>query len=188
GTDVALTHGNSGTLTGIGSYSVAVTSGTATVTVSGMTRTNAEMGTLIDGIAYVNTSDDPGNTSRVVTITQVTDSGSSSNSASLNISSTVSVTPTNDAPAATNLTQTIIYTEDPVSVVALDDIVISDVDTGDIVTATLTLSNISAGSLSTGTYGATTSTYNAETGVWSATGSVADVNAALAAVSFTPVT
>src|SRR5690606_39299066 len=28
---------------------------------------------------------------------------------------------------------------------------------------------------------------NAETGVWSATGSVADVNAALAAVSFTPV-
>jgi hypothetical protein len=53
-------------------------------------------------------------------------------------------------------------------------------------TATLTLSNTAAGSLSTGTFGAVTSTFNAATGTWTASGSVADVNAALGAVSFNP--
>src|SRR5690606_16261077 len=52
--------------------------------------------------------------------------------------------------------------------------------------ATIALSNSAAGSLSTGTYGTATSTFNAATGVWTVTGSVADVNAALAAVAFTP--
>jgi len=98
---------------------------------------------------------------------------------------TLSVTPVDDAPTATNLTQSKAVTESG-GAVALDDIVISDVDTGDTVTATLTLSNVSAGSLSTGTYGSATSTYNAGTGEWTVTGSVADVNAALAAVALTP--
>ncbi len=98
---------------------------------------------------------------------------------------TLSVTPVDDAPTATNLTQSKAVTESG-GTVALDDIVISDVDTGDTVTATLTLSNVSAGSLSTGTYGSATSTYNAGTGEWTVTGSVADVNAALAAVALTP--
>src|SRR5690606_33814467 len=67
-----------------------------------------------------------------------------------------------------------------------DDIVVTDADGGDTITATLTLSNPAAGSLSTGTFGSATSTYNAGTGVWTVTGSVADVNAALAAVALTP--
>ena len=41
---------------------------------------------------------------------------------------TLTVTPVNDAPGATNLTQAHAYTEGDLSV-ALDDIVISDVDT-----------------------------------------------------------
>ena len=41
---------------------------------------------------------------------------------------TLDVTPVNDAPAATNLTQTKTYTEGAASV-ALDDIVVSEVDT-----------------------------------------------------------
>ncbi|MCD1638529.1 DUF4347 domain-containing protein [Pseudomonas stutzeri] len=98
---------------------------------------------------------------------------------------TVTVTGTNDAPTATNLTQSKAATEGGGSV-ALDDIVVTDVDTGDTITATLTLSNTAAGSLSTGTFGSATSTYNAGTGVWTVTGSVADVNAALAAVALTP--
>ena len=98
----------------------------------------------------------------------------------------VAVTAVNDAPTATNLTQTVAYTEDPGGAVALPDIVVSDADTGEAITATLTLSSTAAGSLSTGTYGSATSTYDAGTGVWTVTGSVADVNAALAAVSFTP--
>ncbi|MGQ7958624.1 DUF4347 domain-containing protein [Pseudomonas sp. SP16.1] len=97
----------------------------------------------------------------------------------------VTVTGVNDAPTATNLTQSKSATEGG-GAVALDDIVVTDVDTGDTITATLTLSDPAAGSLSTGTFGSATSTYNAGTGVWTVTGSVADVNAALAAVALTP--
>ena len=53
-------------------------------------------------------------------------------------------------------------------------------------TATLTLSNVAAGSLTTATSGAVTSTYIAGTGVWTASGAIADVNALLAGVTFTP--
>ena len=65
------------------------------------------------------------------------------------------------------------------------DIVVSDVD-ADNVTATLTLSNIAAGSLNTATSGAVTSTYVAGTGVWTASGAIANVNTLLAGLTFTP--
>ena len=86
-------------------------------------------------------------------------------------------TPVNDAPTATNLSAAETYTED--TALNLIDIVASDVDSAN-VTATLTLSNVAAGSLNTGTSGAVTSTYNAGTGVWTASGALADVNALLA--------
>ena len=89
----------------------------------------------------------------------------------------------NDAPSATNLSAAETYSED--TALNLSDIVISDVDSAS-VTATLTLSNVAAGSLSTATSGAVTSTYNAGSGVWSASGALADVNALLAGLSFTP--
>src|SRR5258705_12858950 len=54
--------------------------------------------------------------------------------------------------------------------------------TGDTITATLTLANTAAGSLTT----SGTATYTAATGVWTITGTVAQVNAALAAVAFVP--
>ena len=89
----------------------------------------------------------------------------------------------NDAPTATNLSTAETYTEDtPLNLV---DIVVSDADSAN-VTATLTLSNPSAGSLSTATSGAVTSTYNAATGVWTASGAIADVNALLAGLTLTP--
>ncbi|WP_425913261.1 Ig-like domain-containing protein [Pseudomonas sp. GWSMS-1] len=91
----------------------------------------------------------------------------------------------NAAPTATNLTQTVTYSEDAPSV-ALGDIVITDTDIGDTLTATLTLSNAAAGSLSTGTFGSAITTYNAGTGIWTVAGSMSDANAALAAVTFTP--
>ena len=89
----------------------------------------------------------------------------------------------NDAPLASNLTQTKGYTEGAPSV-ALDDIVVSDVDTGETITATLTLANAAAGALTT-SGGAT---YNALSGAWTISGTVAQVNAALQAVAFTPAT
>src|SRR5437660_49781 len=92
-------------------------------------------------------------------------------------------TPVNDAPTATNLSAAETYTED--TVLNLIDIVASDVDSANI-TATLTLSNVAAGSLTTATSGAVTSTYNVGTGVWSTSGAIADVNALLAGVTFNP--
>jgi VCBS repeat-containing protein len=89
------------------------------------------------------------------------------------------------APTASNLTQTVGFLEDG-GPVALGDIVVTDANSGETVTATLALSNPAAGSLSFGTYGSAVSSFNAATGVWTVTGSVADVNAALADVAFTP--
>jgi Ca2+-binding RTX toxin-like protein len=65
---------------------------------------------------------------------------------------------------------------------ALDDIVVSDVDANDRITATLSVANTAAGALTT----SGTASYMANTGIWTITGSVLEVNAALAAVSFTP--
>ncbi|WP_281978560.1 SwmB domain-containing protein [Pseudorhizobium flavum] len=111
----------------------------------------------------------------------VTDSAGLSDTAVVSID----VTGVNDAPSATNLTQSKSATEGGPAV-ALNDIVVSDVDAGDTITATLTLNTPAAGTLSTGTFGSATSTFNAGTGVWAVTGSVADVNAALASVALTP--
>lgn len=104
-----------------------------------------------------------------------------------NATTTVVSTSINDAPTASNMTQVVTYTEDPGGAVALGNIVVTDPDVGEVITATLTLNTPAAGTLSTGTFGAATSSYNAGTGIWTVSGSVADVNAALAAVAFTPV-
>ena len=65
-------------------------------------------------------------------------------------------------PMATNLSAAETFTED--TSLNLIDIVVSDADSS-MVTATLTLSNTSAGGLTTGTSGAVTSTYSPGTGV-----------------------
>ena len=97
------------------------------------------------------------------------------------VDSTITITAVNDQTSATNTTITTAYTEDDSSV-DLTDIVVSDVDSGETVTATLTLADTAAGTLTT-SGGAT---YTAGTGVWTITDTVANVNLALAAVSFTP--
>src|ERR1044071_9330022 len=91
--------------------------------------------------------------------------------------------PVNDAPTATNLSAAEPYPED--TSLNLADIVVSDVDSAN-VTVTLTLSDITAGSLNTATSGSVTSTYNSATGVWTASGALADVNALLASLTLTP--
>ena len=95
---------------------------------------------------------------------------------------TLTVIPVNDPPTATNLSHSVAYAEGAASA-ALDDIVVSDVDTDETITATLTLSNTATGALSapSGT------SYNGDTGVWTAKGSVDEVNEALAALEFLPV-
>ena len=112
-------------------------------------------------------------------IVQVADGKGGTDSESI----ALTVTNANDAPLATNLSAAETYTED--TALNLTDIVISDVDSAN-VTATLTLSNVAAGSLNTGTSGAVTSTYNAGTGLWTASGAIANVNTLLAGLTFTP--
>ncbi len=93
----------------------------------------------------------------------------------------INVTAVNTAPTATNLSAAETYTED--TALNLTDIVVSDVDSAN-VTVTLTLSDITAGSLNTATSGSVTSTFAG--GVWTANGAIADVNTLLAGLTFTP--
>jgi hypothetical protein len=91
-------------------------------------------------------------------------------------------TVTADVPSATNLDTPETYSEDG-GPFALTDIVVSDPDSAN-VTATLSLSDPAAGTLSTGTSGSVTSTF--VNGVWTASGAKSDVNTQLASVTFTP--
>ena len=105
GSDIQLTNGFTAASTATNglAVSVSVTGGTATVGFTGASLSAAELQTLIDGLTYQNNSDNPTSTAnRVVTITGLTDSGSNSgdnaNAATLNLTSTVTVTPVNDPP------------------------------------------------------------------------------------------
>ena len=160
---------------------VLTTSGTAIYTagtgVWTITDTIANVNAALALVAFTPATDNDVDTTIA---TQIRDQD---NTGPVNGAITLDVTPVNDAPAATNLTNTKTYTEGDASV-ALDDIVVSEVDTDPTqsITATLTLSNTAAGVLTT----SGTATYTGGTGVWTITGTVAQVNAALAAVAFTP--
>jgi hypothetical protein len=93
--------------------------------------------------------------------------------------STVTVTAVDAPPTATNMDAAESFNEDDAAF-SLTNIVVSDNDSS--VTATLTLSDHTAGTLSDND-GAT---YDAATGVWTISNSVANVNTALANVLFTP--
>ncbi|MDH5669669.1 MAG: DUF4347 domain-containing protein, partial [Nitrospira sp.] len=134
--------------------------------------------TILQGILYDNTSATPTTINRSISV-QVIDSAGE-----ISVTRTATVTITaNNPPTATNLSTAETYIED--TALNLTDIVVTDVDSTT-VTVTLALSDVGAGSLSTGASGAVTSTYDAATGVWTASGAVADVNTLLAGVTFTP--
>lgn len=88
---------------------------------------------------------------------------------------------TNRRPTASNLSASESYVQ--ATPKTLTQIEIVDADPGQTITATLTLSNTSAGTLNTGTSGTVTSTFSS--GVWRASGPVAYVNALLASLTFT---
>jgi predicted outer membrane repeat protein len=143
--------------------------------------------TLTDTVANVNTAlanlvFNPNTNNDVDTTISVSiDDGDEDTSGPLTGTITLDVTPVNDAPTATNLSSTSVYNEGDASV-PITDIVVSDVDTGEVITATLTLADTSTGSLSAND-GAT---YDGLTGIWTITDTVANVNTALANVVFNP--
>jgi hypothetical protein len=107
GTTVALSNGNSQTTATHGlTASVALAAGTATITVSGGAISSADVNTLVNALAYGNSSEDPGAASRVVSVTSLRDTGLNGGgndniNTALNVHSTVAVTPVNDAPTLT---------------------------------------------------------------------------------------
>ena len=140
--------------------------------VAGNTNINVS---IVNGIATItNTAD--WNGSENLTFTATDEGG-----LSINQVVAFNVSAVNDAPLATNLNIAETYIED--TALNLTDIVVSDVDSAN-VTVTLTLSDTSAGVLSTASSGLVTSTFGS--GVWTAIGAIADVNILLAGVSFNP--
>jgi VCBS repeat-containing protein len=113
--------------------------------------------------------------------TTVTVTANDGNGGTVSDTFDIVISNTNDAPTATNLNAPETYTED--TALNLTNIVVTDVDST-IVTVRLTLSDIAAGSLNTGTSGSVTSTFSS--GVWTASGAIVDVNALLAGLTFTP--
>ncbi|UYI49417.1 DUF4347 domain-containing protein [Vibrio natriegens] len=132
--------GNSNSLT----YTVAASSNTATVTLMGGSFIEADFQTLIDNISYQNNSDDPTtDSSRVVTITSLTESGSENTTASVSIASTVTMTPVNDEPTLTVTAASPTFTEDGEAVVLFSDALADTIETGQtFVSLTLKVANV----------------------------------------------
>jgi Ca2+-binding RTX toxin-like protein len=89
-------------------YVVTNSSGTTTITLTHSSVTTTELKDMLDGMTYHSSSDDPGanGANRVITVTSLRDTGSntapSDNIAALNVQSTITVTPVNDAPIVNN--------------------------------------------------------------------------------------
>ncbi|WP_221930362.1 Ig-like domain-containing protein [Gracilimonas mengyeensis] len=135
GTDVALTDANSvTTATNSLTAAVSVSSTTATVSVSGGSLSPAALQTLVNGLTYRNTSDDPETTNRGVTITSLSDNGGTANggddTASLSIGSTISITPVNDAPTLSATGTDPTYTDGDAAVALFTGAGASTVETG----------------------------------------------------------
>lgn len=107
GSTFSLTSGTSGTTsTNAMAYAVSVSGNTATVTLTKSAGVSvANVGTLVNGLAYSNTDSTPTLGNRVVTITSLKDSGGTANggvdTTSLNLSSTISVIVDTTPPTTT---------------------------------------------------------------------------------------
>ncbi len=188
GTSIALTNGASGnTLTHGIAYSVSISGGTATLTLSSAAGlSTSTTASLINGITYRNSSEAPTAANRVVTLTGVRDNGGTTNggvnTTALSIASTVSVVAVNDAPVI-SAPATIAVTEDASA--TLTGISFSDVDAGSATVAAAfsvnngTLSAVSSAGVTVGTASGTSLTLS---------GTIADINAFIAAgkLSFLP--
>ena len=160
--------------------------GTLSLTTASGNVTKAEFESLLEHVQYQNGSSSPTDTgaSRALTWT-ITDANGVADSTfgaqSATGTSYLVIRDLNDAPTISPTSATASYTEGAASV-TVPTITVTDPDPDEIVTATLTLADPTLGSLNVPTGAA----YNPGTGVWTFTGSVSAVNAALAALHFTP--
>ena len=151
GASRALTNGRAVLTSGNGlSVTVSRVGTTATVTFSGASLDATHLQALIDGLSYSNTSQDPTDAARVVTITELVDSGANGgaddNTAAPGISSTVHVTPVNDAPTLTAIAVNPTFTEGGPQVDLFDSVAVSAIEGDQQLTAmTWTVTNVASG-------------------------------------------
>ena len=145
GTTITLGVTSAGTTAGNGlSYNATVSGGTATIVLSGGTLSAAATQTLVDGITYQNTNtDDPTAGNRVVTLTQVVDSGGGSDTTALAIASTVLVSAVNDVPTLTATALNPSFTEGAGAVNVFGSSAASTIESGQAITGlTLTVAGL----------------------------------------------
>ncbi|TRO14970.1 DUF4347 domain-containing protein, partial [Ectopseudomonas mendocina] len=201
GTSIALLNGNSGTTASNGiSYSVSVFSGTATITLSsagGISATTAQ--TVVDGMAYRNSSDAPSTATRVITLTSITDNGGTANggvdTTATSISTSVSVVAVNDAPIVTSSGGASTFTEGGSGTVIDPGLTLSDPDNATLLRATVSINgNFQPGDVLSfsndgSSMGNITAEYDSGTGVLmltssGATATLAQWQAALRSVTY----
>ncbi|MBK1719781.1 DUF4347 domain-containing protein [Thiocystis violacea] len=163
GSTIHLTNAASGNTTTNGmTYSVAVASGTATVTLTKVAGISAALAqTLVNGFAYSNSDQNPSTANpRVVTITQITDNGGTDNggvaTGTPGIAVTVTVQAQNDAPTITNLNNDsasfVLGTAIPTKLDSGAAASVSDVDHVTFANAGYVLAAHSSGSVATGDF------------------------------------
>lgn len=147
GTAIMLDDAASGTTaTNSLSYAVTVASDTVTVYFTSGSLSNEALQTLVDGINYQNSSDDPAiENARVVTISSLTDSGSGSGdndntNDTLSIASKVTLSAVNDVPMVTGLVSGFSATEDVAANLDVSGITVSDAE-GDTISIVLTVNS-----------------------------------------------
>ncbi|MCP4979366.1 MAG: hypothetical protein GY935_02600, partial [Gammaproteobacteria bacterium] len=148
GSIVYLVNGDNDT-TGSGyDYMVDVIGNTATITIDTVGASVVDAQNLIDGFSYQNSSQNPTEASRVITITGLTDSGGGTDTSNPGITTTVNVVALNDAPTIALPVGLLAYTEnDPASIIDAGTF-INDVDGGDFDGGTLTVTFSSGGTTS----------------------------------------
>jgi hypothetical protein len=190
GTSVALTNGNvvSTSTPGV-TATVAVSGSTATVTIDSTPGlSNAAMAALVDGISYTDTNVTPGDPARVVTLTQLHDTGGTApgvDTTVLNITSTVFF---DQAPVVT-AGHTLNYTENQAATAFDTAITVTDADNANLASATVQITGGYVNGedvLGFTTQNGITGSFNAGTGTLTLTGSssVANYQTALASVTY----
>src|SRR5204863_92678 len=148
GSAIQLVAGSGTTSTNGMSYTVTVSGGTATVVltkVAGISSANAQ--TLVNGMSYENTSQDPTAGSRTITLTQIKDNGGTANSgvdiSGLALAASVNVLAVNDAPTLTATANSGTYTEDGAATSLFSSAAINTIEAGQTITSlTFTVGNV----------------------------------------------
>ncbi|MFN6453531.1 MAG: beta strand repeat-containing protein [Nostoc sp. EfeVER01] len=135
-------------------------------------------------ITYTNNSDNPSLTPR--TISFIVNDGAANSTA---ITRDINITPVNDAPVATATNSALAYTENATTVID-SGITVSDVDSANLASATVSITSGFASAQDTLTFtsqNGITGNYNSSTGVLTLTGSatIANYQTALRSVTYT---